>query len=273
MNHPRASAHTPKRILTLDLGNTALTAGLWDGGVPADAWSSPFRAQSLRKRLQVLRQERGVDSAILASVVPARNRAILDICRDVLGLECSVLDSKTPTGLTILYLNPEQVGADRIANAVGAFHRCGGPVIAVDFGTAITFDVVSDAFEYLGGVIAPGLVISTEALFKKAALLPKVKISIPGRVLGRETSESIRSGVYWGTLGLVDRIIRELKKELGWGRETRLVATGGYAGLILSRSRLIREIDPLLTLRGLYLIAQKISPLRHEDTKKIKSES
>ncbi len=243
------------KILTLDLGNTALAAGVWEDGRLTGKWSQPFTVRGLEARLREVRSRGGVDSAILASVVPVRNPPLLGACRRRLGIECRILTARTPTGLKNLYGNPEQVGADRIANAVGAFHRYGGPAIVVDFGTAITFDVISDKFEYLGGVIAPGLGISTEALFKKAALLPKAEITLPRGVLGRETTEAIRSGVYWGTLGLVEKIIRELKKELGWGRETRLIATGGHAGLILSSSRLIRKIDPHLTLYGLYLLA------------------
>ncbi len=241
-------------ILTLDLGNTALTGGLWEDGRLVEEWSGPSTVRSLERRLRKISSGRRIESAILASVVPRRNAPTIAACRRA-GIDCRLLTSRTDTGLKILYSRPEQVGPDRIANAVGAYRRYGGPAIVVDFGTAITFDVISENFEYLGGVIAPGLGISTEALFRKAALLPRARIQLPRGVLGRETSEAIRSGVYWGTLGLVEKIIRELKKELGWGRETRLVATGGHAGLILSRSRLIQKIDPHLTLYGLYLIA------------------
>lgn len=244
-----------KRILTLDLGNTALAAGLWEEDALLENWSSPFSPETVQAQFKTIKQKWEPDSAILASVVPRQTGPLLSLCRNTIGLDCRILNSATPTGLTIRYRYPEQVGADRIANAVGAYRIYGGPVIVVDFGTAITFDVISENFEYLGGVIAPGLEISTHALFEKAALLPEVKISIPGDVLGRDTAASIRSGVFWGTLGLVERVIRELKKELGWGRETRLVATGGHSRLILSRSRLIKNIDPFLTLRGLYLIA------------------
>jgi len=247
-----------KKLLTLDLGNTALTAGVWEEGSLIEDWSLPFSPESFTARLTLLEQEGGIDGAILASVVPRQTDSILSICSQVLGIDCLVLDSNTPTGLKILYRYPKKVGADRIANAVGAYHFYGGPVIVADFGTAITFDVVSNNFEYLGGVIAPGLKISTQALFNRAALLPEVEISIPGTVLGKDTGGAIRSGVFWGTLGLVERIIQELKQELGWGNETKLVATGGNSALILSRSSLIKNIDPHLTLRGLYLIAKKI---------------
>lgn len=253
-----------KKLLTLDLGNTALTGGVWEGDRLAEKWSEPFTVRKLEARLREVLSRGEIDSAILASVVPERNLALLGICRRRLGIECRILTYQTPTGLKNLYSDPKKVGADRIANAVGAFRRYGGPVIVVDFGTAITFDVISKDFEYLGGVIAPGLGISTEALFRKAALLPRAELVLPRGVLGRETTEAIRSGVYWGTLGLVERIIRELKRELGWGRETHLIATGGHAHLILSQSRLIRKIDPHLTLFGLYLIATQ-SPSAGED--------
>ncbi len=246
------------KILTLDLGNTALTGGLWEDGRLVKNWSGSSSVRNLEKQLREISSGQQIGTAILASVVPRRNARFLTACRRW-GIDCRLLTSRTDTGLKILYSQPEQVGADRIANAVGAYRRYGGPAIVVDFGTAITFDVISPDFEYLGGVIAPGLGISTEALFRKAALLPRARIELPKGVLGRKTSEAIRSGVYWGTLGLVEKIIRELKKELGWGRETRLIATGGHAGLILSRSRMIRKIDPHLTLYGLYLIAAGLS--------------
>lgn len=251
-----------KKVLTLDLGNTALAGGFWEGEVLRENWSlaltgGPFRRR-LKKRLQDLKEGGGIDSAILASVVPQKTEWVLSLCRSVLNVEAYILTANTPTGLKITYHHPEKVGADRIANAVGAYRLYGGPVIVVDFGTAITFDVISKKFEYLGGVIAPGLEISTQALFKKAALLPRIKISVPEKILGQDTASAIRSGVFYGTLGLVERIIKELKNELGWGKEVRLVATGGQAKLILSGSRIIKAIDPFLTLKGLYLIAQKL---------------
>ncbi len=251
-----------KTILTLDLGNTVLTGGLWEDGTLSQRWafpvSGPHFTRRLKRRLLELSEGRKIETAILASVVPARSESVRSLCRSILKTSCHPLSSRTPTGLKILYHRPEEVGADRIANAVGAYRLFGGPSIVVDFGTAITFDVISEDFEYLGGVIAPGLEISTRALFRKAALLPKVEIALPGEVLGRDTVTAIRSGVFWGTLGLTERIIKGLKKELGWGKETKLIATGGQAGLLFSRSRLIKLIEPDLTLKGLHLIAQKL---------------
>lgn len=251
------------RILTLDLGNTTLRGGYWRDQNLKEDWSLPVSGKALENelidKLQNIEKDGGVNSAIIASVVPKKTQMVISRCREILKVDCRLLSPATPTGLKILYHHPDQVGSDRIANAVAAYRLYGVPAIVVDFGTAITFDIISGGFEYLGGVIAPGLEISTEALFRKAALLPRVKISLPDKVVGKDTAAAIRSGVFYGTLGLVERIIKELKKELGWGRETKLIATGGQAELILSGSRIIKIIDPLLTLKGLYLIAQKLN--------------
>ena len=254
------------RILTLDLGNTTLAGGVWEEGALKDNWSylkagGEFR-KKLAKKFKELEKAGGVDSALFASVVPRETESVLSLCRKWLNVDCHLLSASTPTGLKIFYHPPEQMGADRIANAVGVYRCYGAPAIVVDFGTAITFDVVSKRFEYLGGVIAPGLGISTEALFRKTALLPRVKISPPERILGRDTISAIQAGVFYGTLGLIEKIIRELKKELGWKRDVKLVATGGQARLILSRSRLIRIIDPFLTLKGLFFICRELNSRR-----------
>jgi len=249
-------------ILTLDLGNTTLRGGYWIGRDLKEEWSIPVSGKVLQKELggkfRMLRKEGGAKAAILASVVPQRTGTVLSLCRRILKIDCRILSAATPTGLKILYHDPEQVGADRIANAVAAYRLYGAPAIVVDFGTAVTFDIISEKFEYLGGVIAPGLKISTEALFRKAALLPRVRIAVPEQVVGKDTAAAIRSGVYYGIRGLVAGIINELKKELGWGKGTKLIATGGHAEMILSGGRLIQTIDPLLTLKGLFLIAKKL---------------
>ena len=253
-------------LLTLDLGNTALSGAVWKDGRLSRPWfikiaRGPF-TRRLGTWLRDLKRKEEIGDVILASVVPSRDGVIAGLCRQVLGVRCRLLQDHLPPELVIRYRRPENVGADRLANAIGAYCVYGAPAIVVDFGTAITFDVISRKFEYLGGVIAPGLQISTEALFQRTALLPTVEIALPERVLGQDTVSAIRAGVYYGTLGLVERVARELKKELGWGRETRLIATGGQARLILSRSRLIRRIDPYLTLKGLYIAATGDRSLR-----------
>lgn len=248
-------------LLTLDLGNTALSGAVWKNGRLTRPWFIKVAKGRFPRRLGIwlkeLSRKEEIGEAILASVVPSRDAVIGNLCRRILGVPCRRLEDRLPSDLIIRYRRPRDVGADRLANAIAAYRLFGGPAIVVDFGTAITFDVISRKFEYLGGVIAPGIQISAEALFQRTSLLPRIEIVRPAglRVLGQDTVSAIRSGVYFGTLGLVERVARELKRELGWGRETRLIATGGQARLILSRSRLIRVIDPYLTLRGLYIAA------------------
>jgi len=159
------------------------------------------------------------------------------------------------TGMPILYEVPQEVGADRIVNAVAAHARVGGPCIVVDFGTATTFDVVTARGEYAGGVIVPGIAISAEALFEKAARLWRVEICRPERVVGRTTAASIQSGLYFGYLSLVDGVIDRISREIG--DTPRVIATGGLAELFGSGSQRIEEVDPLLTLTGLALIHER----------------
>ena len=171
---------------------------------------------------------------------------------DVLPL---VVDCNTDTGMPILMDYPSEVGADRIINAMAAYNLYGGPLIVVDFGTATTFDCVSAAGGYLGGAIAPGIEISREALFARAAQLASVPMSRPKRAIGKNTAESLQSGVIWGYAGQVDGIVRRQKKELG-GR-VRVIATGGLATFISPYSETIEEVDPLLTLNGLHMVYKR----------------
>nr|HPQ67421.1 type III pantothenate kinase [bacterium] len=215
----------------------------------------PGFASSLSARL---RQGAPIDRALLASVCPPREPPVVGAVRRELGLPCPKLTFRTDTGMRFGCRFPSRVGADRIANAVGVHTLYGAPALVVDFGTAVTVDAVGAGFEYLGGVIAPGLGISTAALFREAALLPEVRLRKPRRVLGRDTVSAIRSGVYWGTLGAVETLIGKLLRELGWGGETRLVATGGHARFILGEEpSLPFVVDPLLTLKGLRIILER----------------
>ena len=159
------------------------------------------------------------------------------------------------TGISILYSNPAEVGADRIVNSVAAFEKFGGPLIIVDFGTATTFDVVSKKGEYLGGAIFPGIQISLEALFKHTAKLPRIDMVVPEQAIGKSTAESIRSGAVYGFAGMIEGVIRKMKSELG--QNAHVVATGGIVDWIDTTTTVIDTLDPFLTLEGLRIIYEK----------------
>ena len=185
------------------------------------------------------------------------------------GCKPIVVESGVKTGLVIKYDNPKQVGADRIVNAVAAVNKFGGPLIIIDLGTATTFCAVTDKAEYLGGTIAPGLKISSEALFEKTAKLPKVELDEPGHTICRNTVESMQSGLIYGHMGMVEFIVREMKKELqeicGADKEVKVVATGGLASMIAGGVECIDIVDKMLTLEGLEIIYEKNKkPCRHD---------
>jgi len=169
------------------------------------------------------------------------------------------------TGMDIRYDNPREVGADRIVNAVAAYELYGGPAIVVDFGTATTFDVISAQGEYLGGAIAPGIGISTEALFERAARLPRIELVKPRSAIGKNTVASMQAGIVFGFAGQVDELVRRIKKELG--EEARVIATGGMAELLAGEARTIEKVDPLLTLEGLRLIYERNFPEEEETSR------
>jgi len=248
-------------LLALDAGNTNITIGSFQGGVLAD-----------RRRLRTVREQTSdewgilllnllryagldpaaIDGIIISSVVPPLNAALAEMSRRYFRTEAMFVTAQTDTGLTIRYENPSEVGADRLVNGVAAFHKYGGPCVVVDWGTAITFDAISASAEYLGGIIAAGVGISADALFSRTARLPLVDFRKPTALIGRNTVVSMQSGLYYGAIGAIDGIVERLIEDLG--ADTRVIATGGQAGMIAGGSRYIRHVDENLTLEGLRLI-------------------
>jgi type III pantothenate kinase len=251
-------------LLAIDVGNTNIVYGLFD----AKTLVHQFRVETGRGRtadeyavvLTQLLSMHGippskVDAAIIASVVPSLTEPMGELVKRAFGKEALVVGPGIRTGMSILYENPREVGADRIVNAVAAFEKIKGGVIVVDFGTATTFDCVTPKGEYLGGVIAPGIQISADALFARAAKLPRVEIAKPPRVVGRNTVHSMQSGIVYGYVGLVDGLVDRLREELG--HPCAVIATGGLARLIAPLSRTIQEADDELTLVGLRILYER----------------
>jgi len=197
-----------------------------------------------------------IDGVVVSSVVPPLDFAIERMCQRYLKLKPLWVNAQTKTPIKIKLDNPRELGADRIVNAVAGFEKYGGPLIIVDFGTATTFDYISSRGEYRGGMIAPGIAISNEALFEKASKLPHIEIKRPKYALGKNTIESMQAGIFFGYIGMVDEIVRRLIKEVK-GKKPKVIATGGFTSLIVPDSKTINKTDPFLTLEGLRLIWEK----------------
>lgn len=252
-------------LLAVDVGNSHTTVGVFEGEALRCELRLTTRRGWTRDELAVgLRQALGltgldfdaVDQAIVACVVPAVLGPLVEALARYVGVEPLVVGPGIRTGMPIRYDSPQDVGADRIVTAVAAHERHRGPegngLIVVDFGTATTFDVVSPKPEYLGGVIAPGVGIAADALFERAARLPRVDIARPDRVVGRNTVGAIQSGLVFGYIGLVEGIIVRIKAEVEW--PCRVIATGGFAPLVAGESSVVDVLDDALVLEGLRLI-------------------
>ena len=198
---------------------------------------------------------KGIHGIVISSVVPPLDSTLREVFERYFNSKPLFIEPGVKTGMPVLYDNPAEVGADRIVNSVAAFEKHGGPCIVVDFGTATTFDAINSKGEYLGGVIAPGITISADALFQRAAKLPRVEIKRPQQVIGSATVEAMQSGLYHGYVGLVDGILRKMIDELG--ASPRVIATGGLAPLIAKGSEFIESVDETLTLEGLRLVYER----------------
>jgi type III pantothenate kinase len=252
-------------LLAIDVGNTETVLGVFQGPELAWHWRIATRGERTADELallfggfleqQGLSFSRQITGVVLASVVPDQTQALRQMVKQYFHFSPVVVEPGVKTGVPILTDNPKEVGADRIVNAVAAIAEYGGPCIVVDFGTATTYDAVSEKGEYLGGAIAPGLQVSATGLFQATARLPRVEVTAPRSVIGKNTVESVQSGLLWGIVAEVEGMVERMQKELG-GHAT-VVATGGMAALVVPLCDAIDHHDPWLTLKGLRLVFER----------------
>lgn len=264
-------------LLAFDVGNTNIALGLFDGSRLVQSWrletDNGKSADEYGMLINQLFMYEGlkldiVKDVIISTVVPSVLYTLQHLARKYFNKKAIVIGAGIKTGLIVKYDNPKQVGADRIVNAVAAYEKYGGPLIIIDFGTATTFCAVSRNAEYLGGTIAPGLKISSDALFEKTSKLPKVELEEPGHVICKNTIESMQSGLVYGHMGVTELITRKMKAELiaydPDADEPKVIATGGLASLIERGIDCVDYVDKLLTLEGLQMIYEKNKHHKHK---------
>lgn len=251
-------------LLCIDVGNTQMVIGLFDGAELADHWRIATVAERTSDELALMMAQflgfhgfafdQHITGVAIASGVPRVTAALREMTERYFGYPPLVLEPGVRTGMPILYDNPKEVGADRIANAVAAYDQYGGPSIVVDFGTANTIEAISAKGEYLGGAIFPGIEISMDALFGRAAALRRVELVPPKHVIGKSTVESIQSGALYGFSGQVDALVERFQHELG---DCTVISTGGLAETIIPFSRTIQHHEPWLTIQGLRIVFER----------------
>jgi len=257
-------------LLAFDVGNTNIVLGVFQDGKLIQNWRlETDNNKSADEYGMIINQLfnfeglsiRDVKDIIISTVVPSVLYTLQHLSMKYFNRRAIVIGPGIKTGLTVKYDNPKQVGADRIVNAVAGLAKYGGPLIIIDFGTATTFCAITENYEYLGGTIAPGIKISSDALFEKTAKLPKVELEEPGHVICKNTIESMQSGLVYGHMGMIDFIVRKMKVELmnisPAGKEPLVIATGGLATLINNGLDCIDHVDKMLTLEGLQMIYEK----------------
>ena len=248
-------------LLAVDIGNTNITLGVFDGDKLLASWrlftDVDKMADEYAALLLNLLSHQGlavsdIKDAALCSGVPPLVPVFQEVCRRYFGISALVVGAGIKTGVRILYEDPRQVGPDRVVDAVAAFRLYGGPVIVVDFGTGTVFDAISKDGDYLGGAIAPGIRIAADALFQRTAVLPRIELVAPKQAIGRNTVSSMQSGIVFGYVGLIEGLVARFRKELG--EPAKVVATGGLAEIIAKEAPIIDIVDPNLTLVGLRII-------------------
>lgn len=258
-------------LLAFDVGNTNIVLGVFKGNKLIENWRMETDKNKSADEYGMLINQffsysnlkmSDVKDVIISTVVPSISYTLQHLSVKYFNIRAIEVGPGIKTGMVIKYDNPKQVGADRIVNAVAAYNKYGGPLIIIDFGTCTTFCCISDKCEYLGGTIAPGIKISSDALFEKTAKLPRVELIEPGHAICRNTNESMQSGLVYGHMGVVDFIIRKIKQEYvemkgGSPEDITVVATGGLATMVSKGVDAINHVDRLLTLEGLQMIYEK----------------